>query len=113
MANSVDPDEMAHYELSQLDLHCLHRYLFWSAGLKGLMYCIINTVTSSGLFHHNSLDQAISNSRVSGYFLLLLCFIEIPVTDANNVDPNHSVASDLSLHCLPISVLGVSLTKMD
>ena len=35
MANSVDPDETAHYEPSHLDLHCLHRYLFWSAGLKG------------------------------------------------------------------------------
>ena len=36
MANSVDPDETAHYEPSHLDLHCLLRYLFWSAGLKGL-----------------------------------------------------------------------------
>ena len=26
MANSVDPDEMAHYRLSHLDLHCLRRY---------------------------------------------------------------------------------------
>ena len=34
MANSVDPDETAHYEPSHLDLHCLHRYWFWSAGLK-------------------------------------------------------------------------------
>ena len=37
MANCVDPDEMAHNEPSHLDLHCLHKYLFWSAGLKGLM----------------------------------------------------------------------------
>ena len=36
MADSVDPDEMAHYEPSHLDLHCLYRYLFWSARLKGL-----------------------------------------------------------------------------
>ena len=34
MANSVDPDEMAHYEPSHLDLHCLQRYLCWSAGMK-------------------------------------------------------------------------------
>ena len=33
MANSVDPDEAAHYE----PLQCLHRYLYWSAGLKGLI----------------------------------------------------------------------------
>ena len=31
MANSVDSDEMAHYEPSHLDLHCLHRYWAWSA----------------------------------------------------------------------------------
>ena len=36
MANSVDPDETARYEPSHLDLHCLQRYLYWSAGMKGL-----------------------------------------------------------------------------
>ena len=36
MANSVDHDEIAHYELSHLDLHCLQRDLPWSTGLKGL-----------------------------------------------------------------------------
>ena len=35
MANSVDPDEMAHYKLSHLALHCLHRYQCWSARQKG------------------------------------------------------------------------------
>ena len=34
MANSVGPDETAHDELSQLDLHCLQKYLVWYAGLK-------------------------------------------------------------------------------
>ena len=37
---------------------------------------------------------------VSGDILLLPCFIEIPVFNANSVDP-----SDLSLHCLPMSLL--------
>ena len=32
---SVDPDETARDEPSHLDLHCLERYLVWSAGLKG------------------------------------------------------------------------------
>ena len=32
----MDPDETAHYEPSHLDLFCLHRYWFWSAGLKEL-----------------------------------------------------------------------------
>ena len=36
MANSVDPDEMAHFWLSHLDLHNLHRFLFCSARQKGL-----------------------------------------------------------------------------
>ena len=34
MANSVDPDEMAHYEPSHLDLHCLQKYLYWSIVMK-------------------------------------------------------------------------------
>ena len=32
-ANGEDPDET---EPSYLELHCLHRYLHWSAGLKAL-----------------------------------------------------------------------------
>ena len=71
-------------------------------------------LTSSGLFYHNSLDRSISNSRVSGYFLLLLCFIEIPVFNASIVDPDQtprSAASDLGLHCLPFTLLGVSRLK--
>ena len=36
MANSVDPDETARYELSHLDLHCLQNYLYWSVVMKGL-----------------------------------------------------------------------------
>ena len=37
MANSVDPDETAHYEPSHQDIHCLHRYRYWSVGMKGLI----------------------------------------------------------------------------
>ena len=40
MANSVDPDETAHFEPSHLDLHCLHRHLFWSVRLTGLVKMI-------------------------------------------------------------------------
>ena len=39
-------------------------------------------------------------------FLLLPCFIEIHILNANNVDPDQtprSAASDLGLHCLPMS----------
>ena len=66
---------------------------------------------SNGLFYHNSLDQAISNSRVSGKFLLLLCFIITPVFNAKSVDPDqtpHFAVSDLGLQCLPVTLLLVS-----
>ena len=36
MASNVDPDEMAHHELSHLDLPYLHSYLRRSTGLKEL-----------------------------------------------------------------------------
>ena len=57
-----------------------------------------------GLFYLKSLDRAITNRR--GVQLLLPCFIEMPIFNANSVDPDqtpHSVASDLGLHCLPMS----------
>ena len=44
---------------------------------------------------------------VSGKFLLLPWFTEIPVLNANSVDPDQtprSAASDLGLHCLPMSL---------
>ena len=46
-----------------------------------------NQFTSGGLFYNKSLDRSISNSRVSGYFLLLLYFIEIPLFNADSIDP--------------------------
>ena len=45
---------------------------------------------------------------VSAYFVLLPDFIEIPVFNANSVDPAqmlHSALSDLDLNCLPMSLL--------
>ena len=38
MANSVDPDETAHYEPSHLGLHCLQRYLYWSCRDERVKY---------------------------------------------------------------------------
>ena len=38
MANSVDPDETAHYEPSHLDLNCLQSHQYWSVGVKGFIY---------------------------------------------------------------------------
>ena len=45
---------------------------------------------SSGFFHHNSLDRSISKSRVSGKFLLLLCFL---ILNANSTDPDQTPRS--------------------
>ena len=62
----------------------------------------------SGLFYPKSLDRSISNRRNVCLVLLLPCFIETPVLNANNVDPDqtpHSASSDLSLYCLPMSPL--------
>ena len=61
----------------------------------------LNLFLSSGLFYHNSLDWSVSNSRVSGWFLLYLCFKEIPVLNASNGDPNQ----------MPIILLWVSRLK--
>ena len=69
---------------------------------------------SSGLFYHNSLDPSISASWISGKFLLLLYFIDIPIFNASNLDPDHmphSAASDPGLHCLPVTLLGVTRLK--
>ena len=43
MANSVDPDEMAHYEPSHLDLHCLQS-LFWIAGMSLTLKALSRTI---------------------------------------------------------------------
>ena len=45
---------------------------------------------------------------VSSLFPRLLLIIETSVLNANSVDPDqmpHSAASDLGLHCLPMSLL--------
>ena len=47
-------------------------------------------------------------------FLLLQCFIEIPVFDAHSVDPDQMprfAASDLGLHYLSMSILGNARNK--
>ena len=61
-----------------------------------------------GLFYLNSLDRFISYMRGVWVVLLLPCFVEISKFNANSVDPDQtprSVASDLGLHILPISLL--------
>ena len=71
-----------------------------------LLHCtlIFNPFTLKGLFYHNSTDWSISNSTV-------LIFKEILVFNPNCVHPDQmpqNVAFDLGLHCLLISLVGVS-----
>ena len=67
-----------------------------------------NPFMPNGLFYLHSSDWSIFNIRgIFEQFLLTPCFIEIPVFNANNVDPDQtprSEASDLGLHCLPMSL---------
>ena len=62
----------------------------------------------SRLFHLSSLDESIPNIRNVWLIFLSHCFIYIPVINATSVDPHQtplSAASDLGLHCLPMSHL--------
>ena len=62
----------------------------------------------NGLLYLQSSDRSISNIRGVWLVLLLPCFIEIPVFNANSVDPDQTprtASSDLGLHFLPMSHL--------
>ena len=65
----------------------------------------------SGFSYLNSLDWSISKRRGVWFVLLVVCFIKIPVSNANSVDIDqmlHSAASDLGLHCLSMSINGLT-----
>ena len=67
-----------------------------------------NPFIPNGFFYLHSLDQSSPTYGVSGWFLLLPYFIEIPVLNANSVDPDQmprSLVSDLGLNCLLMSLL--------
>ena len=68
-----------------------------------------NPFMPSRLYYLSSLDDSISMIRdVWVVIFLSACFIDIPVLNANSVDPDqtpHCAASDLGIHCLPISNL--------
>ena len=64
---------------------------------------------ASGLFYLNSLDRSISSRRgVRLFFLNNTMFFEIRVFNENSVNPDqtpHNAASDLGLHCFPMTFL--------
>ena len=72
-----------------------------------IQFIIINPFMLDGLFYLHSSDRSISNIRGVWLAFITSMFIEIPVFNANSVDPDqtpHSAASNLSLHCLPMSL---------
>ena len=65
-----------------------------------------NPFMPNEIFYLRFFDRSISNRRDVWLVLLLLCFIGIPVFNANSLDPDQtprSAASDLGLNCLPLS----------
>ena len=68
---------------------------------------VFNPFMPNGHFYLNSSERSISNNRVTCLVLVLPCFIEIPEFNANSVDTDQtprSAASDLDLHCFPMSL---------
>ena len=66
MANIEDPNETVRSEPSHLDLHCLQRYLYWSAGLKELTHFRLNKLYAPPS-HTLYWNFRISVVRMSGY----------------------------------------------
>ena len=48
----------------------------------------LNPLMQNGLFYLNTLDKSFSNGKGVRLVLLLPCFLEIPVLNANSVDPD-------------------------
>ena len=69
LANSLDPDETAHNEPSHQDLHCLHRYLAWSAGPQRLRISYLHhcRVTLTGSFPSDIVVKALNVPFLKGF----------------------------------------------
>ena len=71
----------------------------------------INPLHTGELFNCYLLDEFICHSRGVGSILLLLFYFSWKILFVNNVDFDqtpHHVATDLGLHCLPMSLYGFS-----
>ena len=74
-----------------------------------------NPLYTGRLFRCSMLDESICHLGVSGLFCSFYCF-SWKILSANTVDPiqtPHYVASDLGLHCLPMTLLRVSWYEWD
>ena len=69
-------------------------------------HSMVNQFMPNGLFYLSFLDRSISDRRGVVFVFIIKYFIEIPVFNANSVDPDQkarSTASDLGLHYLQMS----------
>ena len=67
----------------------------------------LNPVYTGGLFHCYMLDEFICHFRSVGSVVLFLFYLLWKILLAKDVDPDqmpHYVASDLGLHCLPMTL---------
>ena len=72
-----------------------------------VMYTFLNSFMLSGLFYLNSLDRSISNRKGVWLICIITMFYRFSCNQYR-VDPDQtprSAASDLDLHCLPMSLL--------
>ena len=60
MANSVDPDEMAHDEPSLLDLHCLKKYQSWLERVDPNQFIMVGSHIILFLFFQRNICWAYS-----------------------------------------------------
>ena len=92
--------DISKYFIVSLGVRDNESRLYW--GVKVLH---VNPFTLSGLFYHNSLDWSISNSRVSGWFLLSLLFYRNSCNKCS-VDPNQILHFGLRQDLISSFVLG-------
>ena len=73
--NSVDPDDMAQYERSYQDLKCLHRYLFWSTGLKRLIgrKCLRHLMTVDPLVNQKWSKLPGLMPKMTSHYTMMYC----------------------------------------
>ena len=76
---------------------------------------LINPLYTGAQYHSYMFDESICHFRDVESILLLLFYFWWKIMLANNVGPDQTphVASDLGLHCLPMTFLRVSRYKWD
>ena len=90
-------------------------FFFTKGNISCLSVCftgsVLNPLYTNGHIHCYMLDESICYFRGVVSILSPLFYFRWKILLANNVDPDqmpHYVASDLGLHCLPMTLLQVS-----